>query len=225
MKTVLKLCAVILIAAALTLSVCAEKSDSAELIYSFAERLYEGEFDGFSLPEDAEFYSVEDEENKDGAADGKDGEKTEEDTGLNKRVTSSDGKVSFITEGEEEYVKVQMAQGKSEVSVEFSLSGMKCTSGTGCLGFAFHLNGEAVAGAATPYVNVTVRMFTENREYVCEVPVASGGSGRLFADVSGIDCDSFERMTVTFSATDGVSNVTDMILTGPYVSEEYDFIW
>ncbi len=224
MKIVVKLCAVVLMLTALSLSVCAEKGDGAEVIYSYAERLGNGELDGLSLPKDASFYLPEDEENEDVKDDEQaDTEDAEDYADLEKRITSPDGKVSFVTHDEERYVKVQLTEGESEVSAVFSLADMKCTSGTDCLGFTFHVNGEAVTGAVSPYVNVSVQMCTKNREYIAEAPVSAGGHGRIFADVSGIDCDSFESVRITFSVTDKVTGVTEITLTEPYVSDSYDF--
>ena len=191
------------------------------MIYSYAERTDEGKFDGLSVPDDAGFYSEADEDSEDETkTDEKD---ADEDAEIEKRVTSSDGKISFVTHGEEKYVKTQISDGKSEVSVNFSLADMKCTSGTDCFGFAFHVNGEAVTGAAAPYVNVSLRVRIKNREYVSEVPILPGGSGRIFADASGIDCDSFDDVRITFSLTEDVTNVTEITLTEPYVSDGYDF--
>ncbi len=220
MKTVLKLCAVILIITALSLSVCAEKSDSAEILYSYAERLSEGEFDMLPLPKGAEFYSAETESIDE---EGREDEEDEDDVDMEDRITSPDGKVSFVSHDDEKYVKAQVANDKSQVSVEFSLADMKCTPGTDCLGFTFHVNGKAVTGDEAPYINVSIRMFAEKREYTAEVPVISGGTGRLFVDVSGIDCDSFDNVMVTFSMTDGVTEVTEVTMTEPYVSDGYDF--
>ncbi len=223
LKVLLKLCAAFLIITVLAVSAYAEKIGSAEKIYSYADRLYEGEFDGLALPEDAEFYSSSDED----AEDGKDVEEAEDkETDVDeaeKRITSEDGKISFVTHEEEKYVCAEIEQGKSEVSVKFSLEDMECTAGTDCLGLAFYIDGEAVTGAVSPYVNMTVRMNTEKREYVSKVPVPVSGSGRFFADVSGIDCDSFNSVTVEFSMTDGVTGVTEIILTEPYVSDSHDF--
>lgn len=222
LKNVIRLCTVFMLISALTLSAFAEKAVGPEIIYSYAERLYEGEFDGLDLPKDASFYS----------ADGAESEKTEENAGnketdsaseAEKRITSDDGKISFVTHEEEKYVRAQIADGKKAVSVKFSLEDMKCISGTDCLGFAFHVNGEGVTGAVSPYANVTVRINTENREYVSNIPVPVHGGGRIYSDVSGIDCDSISSVTVELALTDGVTGVTELSLTEPYVSDSYDF--
>lgn len=222
MKIAVRLCCVFVLICVLMLSVHAEKTVDSVSIYSFAERISDGAFDGLSLPEDASFYSFG-EDSADEAAD------TEADADADamdereKLITSPDGSISFITHEEEKYVKAVLADGGEKLSVKFSVADMECISGTDCLGFAFHVNGEGVTAATAPYADMTVRMKTGVREYTASLSVPVGGGGRFFADVSGIDCDSCESITVELSLNDDVTGVTELILTEPYVSDDYDF--
>ena len=119
------------------------------------DRLYEGEFDGLDLPDDASFYSVDLKDTDGDSADVD--EDTDEDAEAEKRITSDDGKISFVTHGEEKYIRMNFEDGKKTASVKISLENMECVTATDCFGFVFHLNGGGITGAVSPYVNVSLQ--------------------------------------------------------------------